>query len=400
MISHILFLVALVGTISSTVFLGLALAGVVRFARARRSSRSGSLAFQPAVSILKPLHGMEAQLELNLESFFEQDYSGAYELLFCARSEADEGLRLARKVAAKYPQVKARFIISGEPSYVSGKVWSLEKMGHIAAYDIFVISDSDVEVTSDYLRSVVAPFAEPRVGCVTCLYRGKPTGGLWSRLEALGMSVEMTSGVLIANMLEGMKFALGPTMAVRREALDQIGGFKALSDFASDDFVIGNWIASKGWTVILSDHIIDHIVLNRSFLKSVSHQIRWMKSTRFSRPKGHFGTGLTFAMPFGALAVLSGLAMGHPKWGLALLAWAYVGRVLQSILIGWTVVRDRRAIVWAWAYPLRDAMGFFFWLASYLNSEIIWRGEVYTLVEEGRMVGKRKSLDHEAVAAD
>lgn len=385
MTAYVFLSLALVGVISSTVFLGLALAGVARFGRTRRSLH-GHSTYAPSASIFKPLHGMEPQLERNLASFFEQEYSGEHEILFCARSESDPAWQLAREIAARFPAVPARFITSGEPRYVNAKVWSLEQMLVVAKHELLVVTDSDVEVGRDYLRRVLAPFAQPRVGCVTCLYRGKPTGGLWSRLEGLGMSVEMTSGVLIANLLEGMKFALGPTMVCRREAMAQIGGFGVFADYCSDDFLLGNLIAARGWEVVLSDYVIDHVIQNRSFAHSIAHQVRWMRSTRFSRPKGHFGTGLTFAVPFGLLACFVATFSGHKRVGIFLLAWTIVTRIFQSVVVGGGVVRDRRAVTWAWLYPLRDLMGLGFWAASYLSAKIVWRDQVYRLVKDGRMV--------------
>src|SRR6202012_742194 len=183
----------------------------------------------------------------------------------------------------------------------------LERMQNTAAHRFFVGSDSGVSVTPDYLNAVMAPFADPQVGLVTCLYRGVGTN-LWSRLEAVGMSIEMSGGVLVADLIEGMKFALGPTMVVRRDSLEAAGGFRALGPYHADDFMLGNMIAAGGHRVVLSTHTIDHHVLNSSFLPSVLHQIRWMKSTRFSRPKGHLGTALTFSMPYGLLA--AGIAIG------------------------------------------------------------------------------------------
>jgi len=362
--------------------------GVAKFVRARRSMfrLRADAPFTPPVSLLKPLHGMEPQLERNLESFFAQQYSGPWELLFCARSAADPALQLAQQIALRYPSVSARFLVSGEPPWASAKVWSLELMSREARYDLLIISDSDVEVGSDYLSSITAPFRDAQVGCLTCLYRGKPAGGIWSRLEALGMSVEMTSGVVIANMLEGMKFALGPTMACRRAALADIGGCETLSHYYSDDFILGNHIAAAGWNVVLSDYSIDHIVMNRRFLASMEHQVRWMTSTRFSRPKGHFGTGLTFAVPYGILALLSAVALHHAALGFALFAWTIITRIIQSVIVGGMVVRDRRAVRDAWLFPLRDVMGFFFWIASYFNSTILWRGQRFKFGEQGRMV--------------
>ena len=259
------------------------------------------------------------------------------------------------------------------------------RMVPLATADYWIISDSDVEVTPSYIREVIAPFADPNVGMATCLYRGVPTGGLWSRLEALGMSVEMTAGVVCAEVLEGMKFALGPTMAGRRDAIERTGGMAPLLDYCADDYILGNAVSELGYRVLISDYVVNHIVLNRSFSSSVAHQTRWMKSTRFSRPKGHLGTVLTFAMPFGLLSLLGGLLMQNAAAGLAVLAFAYLNRVILSIATGWGVVRDRRSLTFAWLFPLRDLMGFFFWLASYSGTTVVWRGELYRLSYGGKM---------------
>ena len=186
----------------------------------------------------------------------------------------------------------------------------MELMETEAAYDILVISDSDVRVTPDYLRAVALPFADAGVGAITCPYRGVAAeGGLWARLEAVGMTVEMTAGVLVARMMEGMQFTLGPTMAFRRETIRSMGGFRVTADYCADDFVLGNETFKLGQTVVLSHHAIDHMVINASLVQSLKHQVRWMKSTRFSRPKGHFGTALTFSMPFGLLGLAAGIAL-------------------------------------------------------------------------------------------
>ena len=204
---------------------------------------------------------------------------------------------------------------TGEPPYINAKVASMELMEKSAAHDILVISDSDVRVTPDYLRAVALPFADEKVGGMCCLYRGIAAGGgLWARLEAVGMSVEMTAGVLVARMMEGMQFVLGPTMAFRRDVIRRMGGFKVTADYCADDFVLGNETFKLGQTVVLSHHAIDHIVINLSLMSSLKHQVRWMKSTRFSRPKGHFGTALTFSMPFGLLGTCCGLA-ARPSTG-------------------------------------------------------------------------------------
>jgi ceramide glucosyltransferase len=380
----------------STGFLILVLYSVLRLVSKPRPS-SGN--FTPRATLLKTVFGLEPRLEENLESFFAQDYP-AYEIIFGARNSEDPAIQIVERLREKYPMVPVKVVFSGEPQHPNAKVCSLEKMIAVANTDYYVISDSDVHVQPDYLREITAPFADPKMGVVTCLYRGVPTGGLWSRLEALGMSVEMTAGAVAANTLEGMKFALGPTMVVRREALEQMGGIGTLADYCSDDFLLGNLIAEAGWKVVLSHHVIDHVVLNRNFKSSILHQVRWMKSTRFSRPKGHFGTSVTFAMPFGLLGFITALVLGKDILAAEILGWTLLNRMMLSIAAGWFVVRDPNALKQCWLYPLRDLMGFFFWAASYHNSEIVWRGERYRLSFGGRMTRISGLHDASAVTVD
>jgi|HubBroStandDraft_1064217.scaffolds.fasta_scaffold03394_2 ceramide glucosyltransferase len=384
----IVFGLAVFGLITSTVFTGMVLAAVAGYLRDRRVLAAMPVdgGFSPALSVFKPLAGAEPDLEAHLATFFEQDYAD-YEILFCARSASDAGLEAARRVAAKYPHIPAKFFSTGgQPPYINDKAISLELMEKNAAHGILVISDSDVRVTPDYLRAVAMPFVQERVGGMCCPYRGVAgQGGLWARLEAVGMSVEMTSGVLVARMMEGMQFTLGPTMAFRRETIRKMGGFKVTADYCADDFILGNETYKLGETVVLSHHAIDHMVLNSRFMASMKHQVRWMKSTRFSRPKGHFGTAVTFSMPFGLLAWAEAAFMGHPWWGLALFAWAVATRLVLSIAVGRKVVRDPSWFGLLVLYPIRDLMGFFFWLASYTGSTILWRGQVYELLPGGKM---------------
>jgi len=385
---YALLALAAFGLVTSSVFTGMVLWAVPGYLRERRQAYARldhPPGFTPPLTLLKPLHGAEPHLEEHLTTFFEQDYP-QYEILFCTRSPDDPGLAIARRVAERYPQIPAKFFSTGEPPYINAKVRSMELMEEAAAYDILVISDSDVRVTPDYLRAVALPFSDPRVGGITCPYRGVAAeGGLWARLEAVGMSVEMTSGVLVARMMEGMQFTLGPTMAFRRQSIRRMGGFRVTADYCADDFILGNETFKLGQTVVLSHHAIDHMVINASLAQSLKHQVRWMKSTRFSRPKGHFGTALTFSMPFGLLGLIAGIAAHHAEVGIGLLAWAIVSRLALSIAVGNWVVGDRNWFNLLVLYPIRDFMGFCFWAASYLSSKILWRGRVFQLLPGGKM---------------
>jgi len=384
-----LFGLGLFGLLTSSIFSGLVMAGVWRFVRRRRAERASlsgaSPTSLPPVSLFKPLHGAEPDLEAHLATFFEQDYP-EYEILFGARVSSDAGLEAARRVAARYPHVPVKYVLTGEPWHINAKVCTLELMEKAAAHDVFVISDSDVRVTRNYIREVVAPFADEKTGAVTCLYRGVAERGLWAKLEAAGMSVEMTAGVVVADLMEGMQFTLGPTMAARRSCVHEIGGFSILGPYCADDFVLGNAIAAKGHTVVLSTHVIDHLVLNSDFTDSQKHQVRWMKSTRFSRPKGHFGTSLTFSVPFGLLACFGAMALHRPILGLGLLAYSVGMRVALALVVGWAVIEERHLLRTALLYPLRDLLGFCYWAASYGSREIVWRNQIYQLAKGGLML--------------
>jgi ceramide glucosyltransferase len=174
-------------------------------------------------------------------------------------------------------------------------------------------------------------------------------------------------------------------MVVRRKCLEDLGGFGFMADYHADDYFLGNAVAKSGAEVVLSHHTIDHMVVHESFSSSIHHQVGWMRSTRFSRPKGHFGTILTFGMPYGILGLFAGMASGYPRFGVLLLAFTTVGRILQSVFAGYIAVGDRAALTLSWLYPLRDLLGAFVWAGSYLSSTMKWRGELYLLNDGGRL---------------
>lgn len=392
MVLKLLLVIAAAGTLTSTIFLGLIVVSCLRF---RWLSTRKALDAQrakpklPPVSVLKPLHGDEPQLRENLSSFFAQDYEAGYELLFAARSEDDAGLVIARQLAEEYPQISAKFVVTGEPAWPSGKIYSLYRMMEIAAHEYVIISDSDVRVAPDYLANVIPPLLDRKVGLVTCAYRGKAVGGAWSRLEALGMSVEMSAGVILADMLEEIKFALGPSMSTRRECIEKAGGIRTLADYYADDFVLGASTAAAGYKVWLSHHVIDHCALHSGFRQSIAHQVRWMRSTRFSRPAGHLGTGLTFAAPFAAVAALA-IPVTESSWAVYLALWNLLNPVILAAVSAWAL-RDKSALRFSWAYPVRNLLGFFFWIGSYAGNSIRWGAENYEFYEDGKIRPRRRS---------
>ncbi|MGE5111972.1 MAG: bacteriohopanetetrol glucosamine biosynthesis glycosyltransferase HpnI [Acidobacteriaceae bacterium] len=390
---------AWLGTVSSTVFLLLALLAAVRFhTKARKwqnrvdRTEPGEL---PPVTVLKPVHGAEPNLDENLESFFLQDYP-EYEIIFGCRDSDDPALDAVDRLRAKYPTVPVRVVLSGHPAWPNAKVFSLSKMIAASRTNYFVISDSDIRVRPEFLKNVIVPLLKPENGLVTCMYRGVPAPDFWSKLEALGMSIELPSGVITADMLEGMRFALGAVMAVRRDALERIGGIAETKDYYSDDFVLGNLVAEKaGFNVVLSHYTrVGHVLTAQTLRRTFQTQLRWMQSTRYSRPKGHLGTGLTFSVPFGLLGLICAGSLKMWPAGIALCLWSYLNRVIQAVAIGWGVVGDKRALAGALLYPLRDLLGFLVWIGSYLGGDgFVWRGEKYRFTQGGRIVPASRELD-------
>jgi ceramide glucosyltransferase len=380
---RILFYGAFAGTVTSTIYCGMVLVGAVRFARRKRREERTSEDFLPPVSVLKPLHGTEPDLEENLRLFFKLDYP-EYELLFCARHYSDAGLQMAQRIASEYPNVRARFLACGEPQFPNAKMWSMAALSRAAAYETLVSSDADARVTSDYLRRCVRELADPSRELASCLYVGRTTGGLASQLDAVGKSVEMSGGIFVADMIEGgTHFALGVSMILHREAFQKAGGYEELGQYYAEDFVLGQRLAAQGLGVRMANYVVRLMVLPQGWRASFIDQLRWMKSTRRSRPAGHLGTGLTYAVPFGVLGLAWGLLAGRPDLGLLWLLAMCANRWLMAATVLWAL-EDEQAAKPILIYPLRDLLGFTVWMASYMGSQMQYHGGRYSLGADGR----------------
>jgi ceramide glucosyltransferase len=379
----ILFYSAVAGTVTSAIYCGMVLVGAVRFARRKRREEKTPVEFCPPVSVLKPLHGTDPDLEENLKRFFQLDYP-EYELLFCARHTADPGLQMAQRIAADHPHVRARFLTCGEPRFPNAKMWSMAALCESAAYETLVTSDADARVTPDYLRRCVRELAEPKRELASCLYVGRTSGGLAAQLDAVGKSVEMSGGIFVADMVEGgTRFALGVSMILRREAFRKAGGYEDLGQYYAEDFVLGQRIAEQGGGVRMANYVVRLMVLPQGLRASFRDQLRWMKSTRRSRPAGHLGTGLTYAVPFGLLGLAWGLLAGHPGLGLLWLLGTCVNRWVMAAVVLWAL-QDERPGKPTLIYPLRDLLGFAVWVASYLGDTMQYHGGAYSLGAGGR----------------
>ncbi len=377
------FYCALAGTVTSAIYCAMVLVGALRFARRKRREERHPADYLPPVSVLKPLHGTEPDLEENLRGFFDLDYP-EYELLFCARHESDTGLQMARRIAAEHPEVRARFLTCGEPQFPNAKMWSMAKLAQAAEYEVLVTSDADARVSRDYLQRMAQEMAEPKRELSSCLYVGRTTGGLAAQLDAVGKSVEMSGGILVADMIEGgTKFALGVSMVLRRGAFAKAGGYEDLGQYYAEDFVLGQRLAEAGFGVRMANYVVRLMVMPQGLRGSFVDQLRWMKSTRRSRPAGHLGTGLTYAVPFGLLGLVWGIAAGHPVLGALWLLATCVNRWVMSAVVLWAIEDEERGKP-TLIYPLRDLLGFAVWVASYMGSTMHYHGGAYSLGVGGR----------------
>ena len=376
---------AWVGIVTSAIYCGLVVRAAARFGRRRRTALAAPNAYTPPVSLLKPLHGAEPGLEHNLESFFQQTYPAPYEIIFCARHEADAGLQLARTVATRHPAVHARFLACGEPEFPNPKMFSLAAMTEAAVYDVLVTSDADARVAPDYLLRCVQELAPPKMELASCLYLGMTDHpGLFLRLDALGKSVEMSAGVLVADMLSGTNFALGVTMILRKRAFAEAGGCADLGNYWAEDFVLGNRLAAQGRGVAMATHVIGLVVTADSVAQGLRNQLRWAQSTRRSRPWGHLGTGLTFAVPFGLIGFAAEAARGRWLAALLFLLAACINRWIEAAMVLRALgARDSRLDVLL--YPLRDLLGGCIWLASYLPADTQYHGTQFRIMPDGRL---------------
>lgn len=368
----------------SLIYCGIALGGAARLLRKRRRWALGTAlqSFTPPASLLKPLHGLDRELEENLRSYCLQDYP-SFEILFSVREASDPAVEVVRRLEKSFPLIPMRLLVLGKPRYLNAKVHGLEAMAEAAAHEFLVITDSDVRVGPDYLRSVVAPLSDPNVGMTTCISRGVAGRSLWSRLEALSMNTHFVPGVLTAWLLLGIKFSLGPTMVIRKKTVEELGGFGILADYLADDFVLGEKVAQAGKPVLLASTVPDHLVCHESLAASLRHRLRWERSSRRSRPAGYVGQLFMHTFPLALLAWAVA-----PERSLLALALLFASLAMRWLL-GWVtcrgVLHDKDYSRDWWLLPLQDLLSFSIWLWAFFGRGIEWRGARFLVLRGGKL---------------
>jgi len=332
----------------------------------------------PGISILRPLHGADQDTEENLRSCFVQDYPD-FEILIAVYRANDPAVEVFERIRAEFPDgPAARLVVTGESPVPNAKAHSLNFLIAHAEHDLLVMIDSDVRVMPDMLRTIAAEFHDESVGVFTCPYRATAGCSLWSRLESIGMNTEFLGGVLVARMLEGMKFALGPTIAARREVIERMGGFQELGEFLAEDFVLGQRAAEQGHRVLLSSHVIEHRIGSQSFRANMQHRLRWARSTKRSRPAGYWGEIFTNPVPLVLLLCLA----DHRTWPLVPVTAVF--RALSAWLTSAWVLSSPISVVTWLLLPVQDVLTFLMWIAGFFGDEVQWGGQQLKLRADGR----------------
>lgn len=349
-------------------------------------NRTSTTVSQPAaeagVTILKPVRGMDAGSYNNFASFCRQEYTGPVQILFAVASADDPVIAVIRQLIENHPDHDIALTINPAIHGPNYKVSNLVNAFPRAKHDIIIVCDSDIRVTPVYLKSVTGHFCDPQVGLVTSLYRTSAVHGIATALEATGFTAEMIPNVLVALQLEGLSFALGASMAVRREALASIGGFDALADYLADDYQLGNKIHRAGWRIALDGCFVESIVKAENLMSVLSRQLRWARTMRVSRPGGYLASGITLPFPAALLAALMAPSLQSGFFAIALL---YALRLVVSTIFSRRFVRDDLLPRWLWLLPLRDMLAFFCWALSFLGNRVEWRGSRFVLKPGGKI---------------
>ncbi len=331
--------------------------------------------FHPPLTILKPVCGLDWETYENLASFCQQDYP-KYEVIFAVQDKHDKCLDIIQKIRQNFPTVNIKLVINDHKIGTNFKVCNLANAVEKANSSILVIADSDIRVNSDYLKQIVQPLKESDVGVVTCLYRSR-TKGIIADFEALEIPTQFHPRVLTARQLEGVKFALGSTIVIRREVLDQIGGFAAIANDLADDFQLGNLPTQLGYKVILSNYSVEHLLANVSLSEFISRQVRWAKCIRSTRFWGYVGLIFTQGTVTSLFCLI--LTFGSPwAWIIFGITWGL--RLLMAWVVGVQILQDAVAKKYLWLVPFRDIVSFAIWCYGFFGQTLEWRGHQFKLV--------------------
>jgi len=334
------------------------------------------------VSILKPLKGIDPGLEENIRSFCRQEYP-EYEVILGFNGPDEKELYEAGQIAESIPFRNLSVISSYNELGSNQKVSNLQGIVESACSQLVVLSDSDMRVGTEYLKTIVSEYkSDKAVGMVTCLYKISDPGSIGAAFESLTIALDFLPSVLVAERLEGVTFGLGASMILSKKTLDEIGGFSAVADFLADDYQIGNRISAKGLRIVISQYVVENIAGQMNFTEYFRHQLRWAKTVRASRPMGFFGSGITHVFPFALILIV---VRGVDIVSMSLLGLTLSLRCLMSVVVYRKVIGSLSWFKWLIILPVKDVTAFGIWLCAFAGSRISWRGAKYEILRSGKM---------------
>ncbi|HXN12812.1 MAG TPA: bacteriohopanetetrol glucosamine biosynthesis glycosyltransferase HpnI [Candidatus Acidoferrales bacterium] len=336
----------------------------------------------PRVTVLKPLHGSSNSLAANLVSFLEISYPRA-EYYFGVESYEDSAAEIPVALRQRYQYANMTLLVGGEPNCSNRKISKLIKMVDRAEKaEVFVLSDADVSVDRDYLKRIVGELmSDEKIGIVTCAYRARPGGSFASRLEALYVNTDFLPQVLLAEMIEPMHYALGATIAIKRNVLEAAGGFRAVKNMLADDFYLGNFTNARGYEIKLSDSIVTLTCEEKSLAEFWHHQLRWARTYRTVRPIS-IATILMHG-PFWALMLL--VTTRGSAAAFAVLALVVAARLAMSAAIVGRVLKMPEMLIDLWMVPFKDLIMTGVWFASLFSNKVKWAGRRFKVIRGGAM---------------
>jgi ceramide glucosyltransferase len=358
---------------------------VIGYFRGIRKASEAKVSFMPPASILKPVRGLDHEAYENFASFCRLDYP-EYEVLFAVSDNDDQVCTIIEKLRADFPSCSIRIITKIPRVGTNDKVNKLCQLVQKAKYDFIVMSDSDVRVEPDYLKEVIAPFANPEVGAVTAFYKSLSAGNLMSNLDALGMYMDSVPAALVAKNIEGkMRFAFGWTMATSKKCLAQIGGWEGMANYHSDDFELGKRIAERGYRVELMEKTVSMVFPKETLSQHFHRELRWSIGLRSVRPLGYWGLAFTHGLPWALMAAAAALSIGSLSIGVSYLAVYLILRITLTWTTGRWGIGDRQLARILWLVPVRDTISFIIWITGFFSDKICWRGMNYH-VRHGELI--------------
>ncbi|MBI4796633.1 MAG: bacteriohopanetetrol glucosamine biosynthesis glycosyltransferase HpnI [Deltaproteobacteria bacterium] len=335
----------------------------------------------PGISVLKPLKGLEETTRECLESFLTQDYH-PYQVIFGVKDPTDPLIPLLQELQRAFPQQQVEIVICPENLGLNPKVSTLRQSAPHALHDLLVVADADVKVGPDFLSQVAAALQEPGMGVVSCPYRAGPVKTLGAGLEALTISADFIPSVATAFYVEGIRFALGATMGITRQALAAMGGFAVLADFLADDYQLGWQVAQAGYRVRLLPYVVETLNPKMGFKEYLGHQLRWARTYRVCRPGGYLAYGVTHALVYSTTLVL---ASGTAPWALGLLGAALAVRVVLAAFSERRALRGSLPWPHFFLLPLKDFLSWGIWLLSFLGDRVTWQQARFRVTREGKL---------------